>query len=196
MADRAAYTASPVTPDDVGTLLRGRRTIDRFRPGEVPPLAQVRQAIDAARWAPNHHTTEPWRFAILGGQAQAAIIQINTRLLTDLRGAEVAEAKKQRWAAMPGWLAVTCVRDDDQVTAQEDYAACACAIQNLTLYLHSAGVGTKWASGAVTRRDDFLEVVGADPSNEYCVGLIWYGYPARTPRTQRRALDDIIRERP
>jgi len=196
MNDRAAYTDSPVSPQDTATLLRGRRTIDRFRVGEVPPAALVREAIDVARWAPNHHLTEPWRFALLGPETQAAIVEINTRILTTARGPEVAQAKRERWAAMPGWLAVTCQRDDDAVTAQEDYAACACAIQNFTLYLHSAGVGSKWASGVVTRDDDFLRAIGADPAREYCVGLIWYGYALRSPRSQRRALDGIVRERP
>lgn len=196
MVDRARSAPSPVTPDDAAALLSGRRTIDRFRPNETPPLALLRAAVDAARWAPNHHQTEPWRFALLGPESQAAIIRINTRLLTALRGEQVAAAKSERWAAMPGWLAVTCVRDEDPITAQEDYAACACAIQNLMLYLHSAGVGSKWASGAVTREHDFLQVIGAETEREYCVGLIWYGYPLRAPRTQRRDLDDIIRERP
>lgn len=196
MVDRARYTPSPVTPGDAAALLAGRRTIDRFRPDETPPAELVREAVDAARWAPNHHQTEPWRFALLGPQSQAAIIELNTRLLTASRGEQVATAKSQRWAAMPGWLAVTCVRDDDPLTAQEDYAACACATQNLMLYLHSAGVGSKWSSGAVTREEAFLRAIGADTQREYCVGLIWYGYPKRSPRTQRRDLADVIRERP
>lgn len=196
MVDRARYTPSAVTPDAADTLLRGRRTIDRFRADATPPESLIRQAIDTARWAPNHHQTEPWRFALLGPDTQAAIIDINSRLLTASRGEQAAAAKRQRWAEMPGWLAVTCVRDDDPITAQEDYAACACAIQNLMLYLHSAGVGSKWSSGAVTREAAFLQAIGADSGREYCVGLIWYGYPKRAPRTQRRDLAEVIRERP
>ena len=107
-------------------------------------------------------------------------------------GDDVAATKRERWRRVPGWLAVTCVRDDDPVTAQEDYGACACAIHNLSLYLHSAGVESKWTSGAVTRETRFLEMLGADPAREYCVGLIWYGYPKRRPRTQRRDLGVIV----
>lgn len=195
MTDRASLTDSPVSPDDVAALLKGRRTVDRFRTESLPPPALIREAIDVARWAPNHHVTEPWRFAILGPRAQAAVIELNTAIVAKAKGADVAEAKRERWSGMPGWLAVTCQRSDDPITAAEDHAACACAIQNLCLYLHSAGVGTKWASGAVTRSPEFLEIVGAPVAEEYAIGLIWYGYPLRRPRSQRRGLDQIIRER-
>ncbi|MES1936011.1 nitroreductase family protein [Salinisphaera hydrothermalis] len=192
MADRAALTDSPVSPAEAAALIRGRRTIDRFKTDEVPDMALVHEAIELARWAPNHHTTEPWRFCLIGERTKADIIELNTRLLTASKGAQVAEAKRERWQSMPGWLAVTCTPNDDPITAREDYAACACAIENLMLYLHSAGVGTKWASGAVTREPEFLELLDAGPG-EYCVGLIWYGYAQRRPRSQRQAVENIVR---
>lgn len=192
MVDRARLEDSPVAPADAAALIRGRRTVDRFKPDEVPDARLVHEAIEVARWAPNHHTTEPWRFCLIGPQAKAGIIELNTRLLTASRGAEAAAAKRERWAAMPGWLAVNCIRAEDPITAAEDHAACACAVQNLMLYLHSAGVGTKWASGAVTRESAFLALLGAQ-DGEYCVGLIWYGYPARRPRSQRQSIDNVVR---
>lgn len=195
MVERASLTDSPLARRDVAALIKGRRTVDRFRAGDVPDIGLVREAIDVARWAPNHHLTEPWRFALIGPAAKAAIIELNTRLLTDTRGAEAAAAKRDRWQGIPGWLAVTCQTSHDTVRAAEDHAACACAIQNLVLYLHSAGVASKWASGAVTREAEFLRIIGAVPDAEYCMGLIWYGYPARRPKSQRQPLADIVRER-
>jgi nitroreductase len=191
MAERAASIGSPVAPDDLAALIRGRRSIARFRQDAVPDAAVVQQAIEVARWAPNHHLTEPWRFYWIGEQTKAAIIELNTRLLADRRGPGVAATKRERWRAVPGWLAVGCVPGDDPVTAREDHAACACAVENLMLYLHSAGVGSKWTSGAVTREPEFLRLLGVQPK-EYCIGLIWYGYPEQVPRSQRRPLDQIL----
>ncbi|HET7313208.1 nitroreductase [Salinisphaera sp.] len=191
MADQARLTDSPVAPADIAALIRGRRTIDRFRPNELPDTARVHEAIELARWAPNHHRTEPWRFYVIGDRTKTAIIDLNTRMLAATRGDAAAQAKRERWQAIPGWLALGCVPDSDPVTAREDYAACACAIENLMLYLHSAGVGTKWASGAVTREPEFLDLLGAAPG-EYCVGLIWYGYAMRRPRSQRQAVEHIV----
>lgn len=195
MTDKAALKPSPIMPEQAERFIRGRRSVDQFT-SEQPDDAVVRQAIELARWAPNHHLTEPWRFYLLGPDSKSAIIDLNTRLIARNKGDEIAAAKRERWQAVPGWLAVTCAVQDDPVTAREDYAACACAIQNIALYLHSAGLGCKWTSGAVTREAGFLRILGADEDHEYCVGLIWYGYPKRRPRTQRMDMANILVSRP
>ncbi|MBO9470519.1 nitroreductase [Endozoicomonas sp. G2_2] len=191
MADRAALTSSPISPAQAAEFIRGRRTVDQFT-AEVPDEAIIRDAIEVARWAPNHHLTQPWRFYLIGPESRAAIVDLNTRLVAARKGDEVAAAKRERWQQMPGWLAVTCEHNDDPVVAREDYAACACALQNLALYLHSAGLGSKWISGEVTRSPDLLPMLGIDAAREYCVGLLWYGYPRRRPRSQRSDLDSIV----
>ena len=188
MTDRAVLTESPITPEQAAEFIRGRRTVDQFTT-TIPDEALVREAVEVARWAPNHHLTQPWRFYLLGAQAQAAIIDLNTRLVAQRKGDDVAAAKRERWQGVPGWLAVTCIESADDI---EDYAACACAIQNLSLYLHSAGVAAKWISGEATRHADLMPILEADPVGQYCVGIVWYGYPKRRPRSQRTALDNIL----
>ena len=79
---------------------------------------------------------------------------------------------------------------------REDYASCACAIQNLMLYLSAAGVASKWSSGPITRDDRFLRLLGIDPEEEFVVGLIWYGYAKVTPAQSRKDVADIVTERP
>jgi len=195
MTDRAALTDSPITPEQAADFIRGRRSVDQFTES-VPDGNFVRQAIEVARWAPNHHLTQPWRFYLLGPQAQAAVIDLNTRLVAARKGDEVAAAKRERWQRMPGWLAVNCIRSNDEVEAREDYAACACAIQNLTLYLHSAGIASKWISGEATQHADLLPILDVDPAEQYCVGILWYGYPKRRPRSQRTALENVVFSRP
>jgi nitroreductase len=191
MPDRADLTASPITPAQAAEFIHGRRSVDNFTP-DVPDPERVREAIALARWAPNHRLTQPWRFYLLGEESQIAIIDLNSRLVRQTRGEDAATKKRERWQAVPGWLAVTCVVSDDPITAREDYAACACAIQNLMLYLHSAGVASKWTTGAVTREPEFLHLLGADPDAEYTVALIWYGYAKRAPRSQQRDLEEIL----
>lgn len=191
MSDRAEHAPSPVSAEQAGALIRGRRSVVQFQP-ELPDPDILRAAVEAARWAPNHHLTNPWRFYVLGPQARDAVITLNTELVAQKRGAAQAEAKDKRWRNVPGWLVVTCRKNDDEVTAREDYAATACAIQNLMLYLHSAGVASKWTTGAVTRETGFYEACAIDPEAEYCVGLIWYGYAQQAPRSQRRAVDEIL----
>lgn len=191
MTDSARLTPSPITPAQAAEFIRGRRSVDQFTE-EVPDAAIIREAVEVARWAPNHHLTQPWRFYRLGPESRDAVVDLNTRLVAARKSDEVAAAKRERWQAIPGWLGVTCRVEDDPITAREDYAACACAIQNLTLYLHSAGVASKWISGEATQHADLLSILDIDSTREYCVGLIWYGYPKRKPRTQRTDVADIL----
>ncbi len=189
----------PFTPSTshFAHVLRTRRTINLFRPApECPPQELILQAIELARWAPNHKHTEPWRFHLLGPQTVAAMIALNTQLVAGKDGPAAAESKRNKWAAVPGWMAVTCARSDDPVRQEEDYAACCCAIQNLMLFLWSEGVGAKWSTGGVTRHADFYRLIGVDPRERRAVGLVWYGYPQGAPEARRKTVEEIVSHRP
>jgi len=179
------------TAEAAAELIENRRTIHEFQP-EPAPRELVMRAIEAARWAPNHHLSEPWHFYLLGRRTAEAIADLNAEMVAAARGPEAGEAKRARWRAMPGWLAVTCDRSDDEIRQREDYAACCCAVQNLSLYLWAAGVGTKWTTGAVTRSPEFYDLIWVDPECELLIGLFWYGYPTDIPRTPRKGLDQIL----
>jgi nitroreductase len=172
-------------------LIRIRRTIHEFQPRRLPWETVIR-AIDLARWAPNHLLTEPWHFYLLGRETADAVARLNADLVSRRKGAEAGQRKLARWLAVPGWLAVTCDNSDEPIRAREDYAACCCAIQNLSLYLWSEGIGVKWTTGEVTRHADFYDLIWVDPALETVVGLLWYGYPAQLPRTPRKPVEDIL----
>ena len=174
-------------------LIRSRRTINFFGPG-IPPRELILEAIDVARWAPNHHLTEPWRFYLLSDGAKNAIVDLNARLVAADRGNGAAEEKRKRWSDIPGWLVVTCLRSADPLQDRENYAATCCAVYALSLYLWSRGVGTKWTTGAVTREPRFYDEIWVDPEVERVVGLIWYGYPAEVPVSVRKPVSDIVVE--
>jgi len=179
------------TPDEAATLLRERRTINKFKP-TPPPHELIEQAVEVARWAPNHRMTQPWRFYLLGEQSKQKIIDLNVDLVLAKKGEAAAKVKRKRWEAVPGWLVVTCKRSEDPLQAQEDYAACCCAVHNLTLFLWSHGVGCKWTTGAVTRDPRFYQSLDIDAQAEELVGLLWYGYPDQSPRTKRKPVEDIL----
>ena len=188
VADRSAPAASAIAD-----IIRTRRTIHDFADG-LPPRALVLDALDAARWAPNHRRSEPWRFTLLGPAAIARVIAFNTELVRAKSGDAAADKKRARWAAIPGWLVVTCQRSEDPTTEREDYAACCCAVQNFALALWAVGVGTKWTTGKVTRDTRFMALIGADVAREFTVGLVWYGYPRDIPLQTRRPLAEVLRD--
>ena len=181
----------------VRELLAGRRTINSFRTERVPTDV-IREAIDLARWAPNHRLTEPWNFYVLGEETAQRVAERNAELVATSKGEVAGRKKLERWSAMPGWLVVTHDRSpDDALRDREDYAATCCAVHNLSLALWSRGVGVKWTTGAVTRDERFAAIVGFDPGAERVVGLFWYGIPESVPRVRRcKSVDDILIERP
>jgi nitroreductase len=184
----------PFTEFDVlDRILRGRRTVERFRTAPAP-RAEVLRALDAARWVPNHRLTEPWRFYLLSRESAGAIVELNAERVAREKGAAAAAEKRARWSAMPGWLVVTCVKSEDEVQQREDYAACCCATYAVLLALWAQGVGSKWSTGGVIRDPRFYEILWADPRAEDAVALVWYGYPEETPVSVRRPLDEVLIE--
>ena len=176
-------------------VIRGRRTIELFLQTEVPQ-SLVNEAIEAAIWAPNHHVTEPWHFYVLGDETKERCLDLGRDIVTMKSGEKAGNFKRQSWSEKPGWLVVTCQRSDDELLQKEDYAACCAAVQNLTLYLWKAGVGSKWTTGDITRDSRFLDIVGIDESQAFVVGLIWYGYPKMTPTQTRKDLRESLTEKP
>ena len=176
----------------IAKALRERRTVHEFTADTVPD-ALIDAALDSARWAPNHHRTEPWRVYLLGPHAQRAIIELNTALVATDRGERAAAVKRERWLAMPGWLVMTTpLNAADAEREREDYAACCCAAQNLMLALWADGVGVKWTTGDVVRTREFAALVGFDRAVERVVGLFWYGWPATVIEQQRRPVSRFV----
>lgn len=175
--------------------IRARRTVHQFRDEPVPE-ALVTEAIEHARWAPNHYLTEPWRFCILGPQMQARVLRLSREVLAEKQGEQAAAAKVERWARVPGWLFVSCLRDPDPLRDRENYAAACCAVQNLQLSLWSVGVGVKWTTGPVTRDRRLFTLLGIDADGEASVGMLWYGYPESVGEQKRQPVDAILRSLP
>lgn len=176
-------------------VLMARRTIDLYLHTPVPEKL-VTEALETALWAPNHHVTEPWRFYRLGPESVEQTLDLCCDIVSAKKGPEAGDFKRQRWSEKPGWLVVTCQTSDDSLRQTEDYAACCAAIQNFTLYLWKAGVGSKWTTGPVTRDPRFADILGIDLANEFVVGLIWYGYPKLTPTQSRKDLQQVLTDLP
>ena len=176
-------------------VLRGRRTIELFLQTPVPSEL-VREAIEVATWAPNHHVTEPWHFYRLGPEAINYCLDLVRDIVSTKKSPAAGEFKAQSWWQKPGWLVVTCKSSDDELLQREDYAACAVAVQNFMLYLRKAGIGSKWTTGDITRDERFAKIVGFAPDKEFVVGLVWFGYAKVTPSQSRTGIDQVLTEVP
>ena len=182
-------------PSAIDAVIRSRRTINQFH-ANLPPEELILSALDLARWAPNHKLTEPWRFYLLGAETAAQVVELNTQLLCRDKGEAKAQAKREKWSKIPGWLVVTYQKSDDPIRDRENYAAVCCAIQNLALSLWGKGVGMKWTTGGVTLSEEIYELLNIEHAKEEIVGLLWYGYPAEEPQSHRQPLTDVLKRLP
>lgn len=173
--------------------MRSRRTTNQFLKQKVSKQL-VLDAIEVARWAPNHHLTEPWHFYLFDDETISASANLIGEIVSENKNEDIGAFKRQSALAIPGWLLVTCKKSGDKLQQQEDYASCCCAIQNLTLYLSEAGVASKWTTGLVTRDQRFFDMLNIDSQHEFVVGLIWFGYPRVLPTQNRKPVSEIVTE--
>jgi len=180
-----------LAPEDIDALLRGRRTINLFEPEPVDE-GLLLEAIDVARWAPNHKLTEPWRFYLVSAATKEKIARCAADIDTAAKGERVGQARYERMMAVPAGFVVTSRIGNGELMDLEDYAASCCAVQNLMLSLWSRGVGVKWTTGAVTRAPALYDLLGIDAAAQRVVGYFWYGRPKLVPEQKRRPLAEIV----
>ena len=154
-------------------LVRSRRTHKSFGPDPVP-RETLDELLDLARWAPNHHRTNPWRFRVLGPETLAR--------LKDAAGP--AEAPKLERA--PTLVLASCVLTGDLQQDEEDVCATACAIYIVLLAAHERGLAGYWRTPRVLRTKAGREAVGM-PDGERFVGLIHLGSARSEPPVPERA---------
>jgi nitroreductase len=154
--------------------IRTRRTHKVFGP---EPLSRetLLELFDLARWAPNHHLTNPWRFRVVGPEARAA--------LKEAAGPEAA-AKLDR---APTLVVASVVGDDE-----EDLLAAGCAAYIVLLAAHGRGLVAYWRTPGVLRTPEGRAAVGL-PDAERFVGLLYLG-PARQSKEapERAPVDDVV----
>lgn len=167
-------------------VMRTRRTVSAFAP-EPPPLAAIERAIEAATWAPNHHLTEPWRFHVLVGTARDDLAAaIGDTLPTDRDTPEERASVAKKILRAPVLVVVTQVGSaGDPVRDLEDYAACACATQNLLLSAHSEGLAGKWSTGKLAHSAGARQYLGLKDEDRI-VGYVYLGFAAGTVASEPR----------
>jgi len=148
--------------------IRGRRTHKVYGPEPVD-RATLDELLELARWAPNHHLTNPWRFRVVGPEA--------LRRLKEAAGPEAA-AKLDR---APTLVVASAALSGDPVQDQEDLHAAACAAYIVLLAAHARGLASYWRTPEVLRTDAGRAAVGL-PDGERFLALIHLG-----PRRQEQA---------
>jgi nitroreductase len=158
---------------DVEEAIRGRRTHKAYAPEPVE-RALLDELLELARWAPNHHLTNPWRFRVVGPEALEKLKQA--------AGPENA-AKLDR---APTLVVASVIQEGDEVQDEEDLLATACATYIVLLGAHAHGLVGYWRTPGVLRTPEGRAAVGL-ADNERFVALIYLGHPRQEQEPPERA---------
>jgi nitroreductase len=159
--------------------IRTRRTHKAYG-SEPVDRALLDELLDLARWAPNHHLTNPWRFRVLGANALGR--------LKEAAGPEAA-GKLDR---APTLVAVSVVQNGDPVSDEEDLCAAACAAYIVLLAAHGRGLAGYWRTPAVLRSAEGRAALGIG-DDERAIGLLHLGPARQEQRPPDRApAEDVI----
>lgn len=170
----------------VDEAIRQRRTHKVYGGGAISDQT-LRELLDLAIWAPNHGLTEPWRFSVVAGSRLAALASAIEAAFDAMdrgdgdAGAERLRLKKRkmarRLAGAGAVIAVSYLQTPERpLLDREDYAATACAVQNILLAATARGLVGLWGTGKVMGHPQvraFLQ----QTEEEAQVGVIFLGTP-------------------
>lgn len=159
-------------------LIQTRRTIHSYTEEKVSREV-IENSILAAIHAPNHKMTWPWRFIVAGAQVRKKLGDLSVKLKSNKSPmTDVAEKAMRKKYNDEGSLVIAAIsKSENPATLKEDYAAMACAIQNMSLYLHEQGFGSKWSTGAIIAHNETYKMLDWDPQLIEICGFIWIGKP-------------------
>ena len=153
--------------------IRTRRTHKRFG-AEPVPREVVAELLDLARWAPNHHLTEPWRFRVLGPQSLARL------------AAAGSPGELEKLSRAPTLVVASAKLTGDEHQNHEDVLATACAVYIVLLAAHGRGLASYWRTPRVLQTPEGRAAIGMGDDEDF-VALIHLGPPVDEPAAKPRA---------
>jgi nitroreductase len=161
---------------DLEKAIRTRRTHKAYGPRELD-AEELDELFELARWAPNHHLTNPWRFRILGPRTRSTLMELAE---SEKPGAAV---KLQR---APTLVAVSVIQTGEPEQDREDLLAGAVAAYIVLLGAHARGLAGYWRTVGLLDDPRAREMLGVG-EDESMIGLLYLGDPLQEQRVPERA---------
>ena len=166
--------------------IRSRRTHKVFAAEPVAPEV-LQELFELARWAPNHHLTDPWRFRVLGAETLARLKELAEELSPG-SGAKLDRA--------PTLVVASVHRTGDESQQADDLLASAIAAYLVLLAAHGRGLAGYWRSVPMLDSPAGRAALQLDDA-ETPVGLLHLGRPRQEQRVPERApVADFVRYLP
>ncbi len=169
---------------ELNEIIENRRTIfpEQFSERRVQK-EQVERLINAAKWAPTHRLTQPWRFSVFMEEGLKKIGAFHSELYKSKMSEDQFSTMKynkiiDRCEKSSAIIIVGVKKDPDaKVPFVEEIAATAAAVQNMALMATAYGLAFYWGSGGMTYSEEMKAFVGLEKEDQL-LGQLFIGYPA------------------
>jgi len=168
-------------------VIRQRRTNLRMdREAPVDP-AIVLELCELAVWAPNHHRTEPWRFAVFTGDGRSRLGDaVADAMEAAGRPPKKVAKTRTKYLRAPVMVVVGCAPGESDVESIENRDAVAAGIQNLLLGATDRGLASFWSSVAMPSAQGLLDLCRFEPGT-VAVAAVYLGHPIGDVATPPRS---------
>jgi nitroreductase len=189
------------TVSEVDRIIRLRRTVKPvFMNGEQIPDEVIGELLELADWAPTHAYTEPWYFVVHAGGGVQKFCKDHAELYKQYtpgaRFTTAAYEKLENMGKTASHVIALCMKrgDNPKITEQEEYAAVACAVQNMLLGAAARNLAAYWGSGGMTYTGAMRDYLGLG-EEDHVLGFLYLGYGEGTlmPGRRIRPMEEKVR---
>lgn len=174
-------------------LIKKRRSVFPAQYNNTPiAKSDLEKILEAANWAPNHKSTEPWRFKVLQGDSQRRLGEFLSGKYQELdpKPKQMKIKKLLENPTLAGAVIAICMQRDpkESLPEWEEIAAVSMAVQNMWLCCTEMGIGSYWSSpGIIKYMDEFFDL----NENEKCLGFFYMGnFDGDLPEQTRKPIAD------
>jgi nitroreductase len=184
---------------DLYEAIKGRRSIRRFKPDQVPKEV-LERILEMATWAPSGMNLQNWYFVVVTGKPKDALVEISAKgydhvepVLKEIFASKpsVVEFTKKFFRRLGGApVLVFAYYEPTKERPETSIQTVAAAIQNLLLAAYAEGLGTCWMTGPLHVADQLNEFLGIQ--DKTLVAVVPIGYPGESPPTPKRKPNRVV----
>lgn len=190
--------------------IKQRRSIRRYKNKKIPRKL-IKEMIEAGRYAPSAHNSQPWRFIVIKDKEKIRELSkyikdwfrrrvtlgffigfFNKRINEELESAKKRLVEEDLFFYNAPLLILICAKP-----GRFSKENCACAAQNMMLAARSLGIGSCWigfADMTINGSRGLMRDLGVPEGHKVMAHLI-FGYPLKFPEKaiERKKEADIIK---
>jgi nitroreductase len=165
-----------VYPNDAIKAIHTRRSVREFS-DESPSDEEIKEVLEAGRWAPSGLNNQPWRFIVIKDSETKEEMSKLTHYSHILKSAPI--------------LITVFMDEESSYDRTKDCMAIGACNQNILLAAYSLDLGAVWLGEILKNKEDVKKLLKA-PKNWELMAVIALGYPVPRERSSnRKSLDEL-----